>query len=69
MITINRSPLARKIIIFNILGLVVLVAGVLYLNPFRESLMLQRERNLVMSAELVADVSRSPRRGQRPRRR
>jgi two-component system, OmpR family, sensor histidine kinase ChvG len=55
-ITTNRSPLARKIIIFNILGLVVLVAGVLYLNPFRESLMFQRERNLVVSAELVADV-------------
>jgi len=55
-ITMNRSPLARKIIIFNILGLVVLVAGVLYLNPFRESLMFQRERNLVASAELVADV-------------
>ncbi len=55
-IMMNRSPLARKIIIFNILGLVVLVAGVLYLNPFRDSLLFQRERNLVSSAELVADV-------------
>jgi two-component system, OmpR family, sensor histidine kinase ChvG len=53
---INRSPLARKIITFNILGLVVLVGGVLYLNPFRESLLFQRERNLVVSAQLVADV-------------
>jgi two-component system sensor histidine kinase ChvG len=56
LFAINRSPLARKIITFNILGLVLLVGGVLYLNPFRESLIFQRERNLVMSAQLVADV-------------
>ena len=56
IIAINRSPLARKIIIFNLLGLLVLVGGVLYLNPFRDSLLLQRERALVMSAELVAEV-------------
>ncbi|MCB1347377.1 MAG: sensor N-terminal transmembrane domain-containing protein, partial [Maritimibacter sp.] len=31
LIALNRSPLARKIIIFNLLGLVVLVGGVLYL--------------------------------------
>ena len=54
LIFINRSPLARKIIIFNILGLVVLVGGVLYLNPFRESLLFQRERALITAAELVA---------------
>jgi len=65
-ITTNRSPLARKIIIFNILGLVVLVAGVLYLNPFRESLMFQRERNLVASAELVADVFEASQLGAAP---
>ncbi len=56
LISINRSPLARKIIIFNLLGLMVLVAGVLYLNPFRDSLVLQRERALVVEAELIADV-------------
>ncbi len=56
IIAINRSPLARKIIIFNLLGLLVLVGGVLYLNPFRDSLLHQRERALVMSAELVAEV-------------
>jgi len=55
-IFINRSPLARKIIIFNILGLVVLVGGVLYLNPFRESLLYQREHSLVTEAELVAGM-------------
>lgn len=56
LISINRSPLARKIITFNLLGLMVLVAGVLYLNPFRDSLVLQRERGLVVEAELIADV-------------
>ncbi|WP_424941622.1 sensor N-terminal transmembrane domain-containing protein [Aliiroseovarius sp. S253] len=56
LISINRSPLARKIITFNLLGLVMLVAGVLYLNPFRDSLLFQRERGLVVEAELIADV-------------
>ncbi|WP_371170329.1 sensor N-terminal transmembrane domain-containing protein [Aliiroseovarius sp. 2305UL8-7] len=56
LISINRSPLARKIITFNLLGLVVLVAGVLYLNPFRDSLLIQRELGLVVEAELIADV-------------
>lgn len=55
-ISVNRSPLARKIITFNLLGLVVLVAGVLYLNPLRDSLVAQRERALVSTAELLAEV-------------
>ena len=55
-ISVNRSPLARKIITFNLLGLVVLVAGVLYLNPVRDSLVAQRERALVSTAELLAEV-------------
>lgn len=53
---LNRSPLARKIILFNLLGIVVLVAGMLYLNPFRDSLVLQRERSLAFKAQLIADV-------------
>ncbi len=56
LISINRSPLARKIVTFNLLALVILVAGVLYLNPFRDSLVFQRERGLVVEAELLADV-------------
>nr|WP_275116176.1 sensor histidine kinase [Aliiroseovarius subalbicans] len=56
LISINRSPLARKIITFNLLGLIVLVAGVLYLNPFRDSLVFQRETALVAEAELIADA-------------
>ena len=55
-ISLNRSPLARKIITFNLMAMIVLVAGVLYLNPFRDSLVLQRETGLVAEAQLIADV-------------
>ncbi len=55
-ISLNRSPLARKIITFNLLALVILVAGVLFLNPFRDSLVAQREAALVSEAQLIADV-------------
>ena len=55
-ISLNASPLARKIITFNLLAMVVLAAGVLYLNPFRDSLVLQRESGLVAEAQLIADV-------------
>ena len=56
LFAVNSSPLARKIITFNLLALVILVAGVLYLNPFRDSLVLQREQGLIFEAHLVADV-------------
>jgi len=55
-IAINRSPLARKIITFNLMGLLVLVAGVLYLNPIRDNLVTQREGALVAEAYLIADI-------------
>jgi len=54
VITMNRSPLARKIITFNLLAILVLVAGVLFLNPFRDSLVIQRERGIVIEAELIS---------------
>ncbi|MGB3279481.1 MAG: sensor histidine kinase [Pseudorhodobacter sp.] len=56
IVSLNRSPLARKIIIFNMMALVILVAGVLFMNPFRDSLVTQREQGLVTESELVADV-------------
>lgn len=56
LISLNRSPLARKIITFNLLALVILVVGVLYLNPFRDSLVLQRERGLVVETQLITDA-------------
>jgi two-component system sensor histidine kinase ChvG len=56
VVRLNRSPLARKIIIFNLLAIVILVVGVLYLNPLRDNLIYQRANGLVNEAELIADV-------------
>ncbi|MEM7488997.1 MAG: sensor histidine kinase [Pseudomonadota bacterium] len=56
LFSLDRSPLARKIILFNLLAILMLVAGVLFLNPSRESLVTQREQGLVKEARLIADV-------------
>jgi len=56
IVALNRSPLARKIITFNLLALIILVGGVMYLNPSRDNLAFQRASALVHEAELVADV-------------
>ena len=53
---LRKSPLARKIITYNLLALVVMVAGVLYLNPARDNLAFQRGSALVNEVELIADV-------------
>lgn len=53
---LNRSPLARKIIVFNLMALVMMVVGILFMNPFRDSLVLQREQGMIRQAELVAAV-------------
>jgi two-component system sensor histidine kinase ChvG len=55
-IAINRSPLAQKIITFNLVAIIVMVAGILYLNPFRDSLVKQREFAMVAEAVLIADM-------------
>jgi two-component system sensor histidine kinase ChvG len=56
LMSLNRSPLARKIILFNVLAMAVLVAGVMYLNPSRESMVAQRERALAVEVQLIAEV-------------
>ncbi|SDO25693.1 two-component system, OmpR family, sensor histidine kinase ChvG [Lutimaribacter pacificus] len=56
MFSLNRSPLTRKIITFNLIALNVLVAGILFLNSSRDSLAVQRANTLVSEAELIADV-------------
>lgn len=56
IVSLNRSPLARKIIIFNLMAIVIMVAGVLFLNPFRDSLVQNREKALVSEARLIAQV-------------
>ncbi|MFK7869714.1 MAG: sensor N-terminal transmembrane domain-containing protein [Roseobacter sp.] len=54
--SLRTSPLTRKIITFNLIALNILVAGILYLNSSRDSLVLQRATALVSEAELIADV-------------
>ncbi|MEO8242615.1 MAG: sensor histidine kinase [bacterium] len=56
LVALNHSPLARKIIIFNLMALVILVAGVLFMNPFRDSLVQQRELAMQSEARLIASV-------------
>ena len=56
LLSLHRSPLARKIITFNLLALIILVAGVLYLNPSRDNLGYQRAASLVHEVELIANV-------------
>ncbi len=56
LLSLKRSPLTRKIITFNLIALNLLVAGVLYLNSSRDSLVFQRATGLVGEAELIADV-------------
>ncbi|WP_281981662.1 sensor histidine kinase [Thalassorhabdomicrobium marinisediminis] len=56
LMDLRKSPLARKIIMFNLLALIVVVAGVLYLNPARDNLAYQRSSALVNEVELIADV-------------
>ncbi len=59
IVTLKGSPLARKIIIFNLLALVVLVVGVLFMNPFRDSLALQRQQGMVRQVELISEIYES----------
>ena len=55
-LSISSSPLARKIVLFNLVALVILVASVLFTNPFRDSLLRQQEEMLGQSAQILADV-------------
>ena len=56
LMTLQRSPLARKIVTFNLIALIILVTGMLWLAPSRDSLASQRARGLVNEAHLVAAV-------------
>ena len=54
VVTLNRSPLARKIVLFNLMALVIMVSGILYLSPQREGLAIQQEKALVAQARMTA---------------
>lgn len=55
-LSLNSSPLARKIVTFNLIALAILVAGILYLNPSRDSLITQRADALATVSSLVSDA-------------
>ncbi|WP_341368274.1 sensor histidine kinase [Yoonia sp. BS5-3] len=56
LFALRSSPIARKIVTFNLIALILLIAGVLYLNPSRDSLAYQRAAGLMNEAQLIADV-------------
>ncbi len=56
LLSLRSSPLARKIITFNLVALAVLVAGILYSNSARNSLAVQRAASIVYEVQLIADV-------------
>ncbi len=56
LLSLRSSPLARKIVTFNLIALAVLVAGILYPNPAQNSLAVQRAAAIVTEAELMSDL-------------
>ncbi len=59
MFSLRGSPLTRKVITFNLIALIILVGGILYLNSARQSLVYQRLGALVSEVMLAADVFES----------
>ena len=55
-LSISSSPLARKIALFNLIALVVLIAGILFTNPVRDSLLEKQAEMLSTTVQLLASV-------------
>ncbi len=55
----NRSPLARKIIVFNLLALGILLTGMLYLNQSQDTQVRTRGDAIGRQAELISAAIRS----------
>jgi two-component system sensor histidine kinase ChvG len=55
LLSISNSPLARKIALFNLVALVVLILGILFTNPFRESVLDMQAQMLSNSVQIIAD--------------
>lgn len=53
---VRTSPLARRIITFNLIALCILLVGMLYLNQFRGGLVLEKQSAMLIESELYADV-------------
>ena len=56
IIALRKSPIARKIVVFNLIAMFVMIAGVLFLNVSRDNLAFQRANGLIYEAQLIADV-------------
>lgn len=56
ILSLRKSPIARRIVMFNLIAMILLIAGILYLNSSSESLTQQRARALVTEAQLIANV-------------
>lgn len=56
LLSLKTSPLTRKIIMFNLVALNLLVGGILYLNYSRDRLAVQRAEALANEAMLIANV-------------
>ncbi|WP_282169900.1 sensor histidine kinase [Ruegeria atlantica] len=56
LFAMRGSPLARKIITLNLIALVTLVTGLLYLDDSRDEQVQQTARNLIGDAQLVSNV-------------
>ncbi|QTN34646.1 sensor histidine kinase [Cognatishimia activa] len=54
ILPLSRSPLTRKIITFNLIALVMLLAGVLYLNSARDNFVEERKASLASGASLIS---------------
>lgn len=55
-LSLRGSPIARKIITFNLIAMMLLIAGVLFINSSRDTLAYQRATGLVSETELIANV-------------
>jgi two-component system sensor histidine kinase ChvG len=56
LLALRSSPLARKIITFNLIALAILVGGILYSSSTQNSLAVQRVAALEREAQLISDV-------------
>lgn len=55
-LSLKGSPLAQRIITFNLIALNILAAGILYLSASRDGFVDQRSATLVSDAVLISDV-------------
>ncbi|TVP73916.1 MAG: HAMP domain-containing protein [Rhodobacteraceae bacterium] len=55
--SISNSPLARKIALFNLVALVLLIVGILFTNPVRDSFLRQQEETLGANVQILAALA------------